>query len=91
MIKVPKEKRGNRGRIGMSMPCIVTTDTNTSDEGTTFDFGKGGMCVFSNKYLDAERDIEIQCKAIWDQPKNGTVKWCHKIKHNLYRTGIAFS
>lgn len=91
MIKVPKERRENKGRLGMSMPCIISTETRTSEECTTFDISKGGLCVFSNKCLDAGNSIEIQCKAIWDQPKIGTVKWCQKIKHNLYRTGIVFS
>ena len=75
----------------MSMPCIISAETRMSKECTTFDVGKGGMCVFSDKRLDVGHDIEIQCKAIWDQAKIGTVKWCHKIKHKLYRIGIAFS
>jgi hypothetical protein len=91
MIKVPKERRGDKGRLGMSMPCIISIDTRTSREGTTFDISKGGMCVFSNRCLDAGHVIEIQCKDIWDQPKTGTVKWCQKIEHNLYRIGISFS
>jgi hypothetical protein len=91
MIRVPKERRGKKGRLGISMPCIICDDTKTSKEGTTFDMGKGGMCLFSNKCLEVGHVIEIQCKSIWDKPKTGTVKWCHKVTHNLYRVGISFS
>jgi len=91
MIKVPKEKRSHKVRLGMSAPCLITTDSETPGEGATFDIGKGGMCVFSNKSLDPGHVVEIQCKTIWDEMKTGTVKWCHKIKHNLYRIGVEFS
>ncbi len=91
MIKVPKEKRSHRVRLGMSMSCIISTNAVTPEEGTTFDIGKGGMCVFSNKCLDPGHIVEIQCKTIWDTPKTGAVKWCHKIKHNLYRIGVEFA
>lgn len=75
----------------MSMPCIVSADTETLHECTTFDLGEGGMCIFSNKCLEVGHVVELQCKAIWDSPKTGTVKWCQKIKYNLYRIGISFS
>jgi hypothetical protein len=88
MIKVLKEKRGSKRRLGISMPCILYPDPKTSEEITTFDLGKGGMCIFSDKSLEAGRTVEIRCEAIWDKPKNGAVRWCQKIKHGLYRIGI---
>ena len=88
---MPKERRKDKVRFGMSMPCVVSTNTKTSEEGTTFDISKGGMCIFSERCLETGQDIELQCKTIWDKPKIGTVKWCRKIKHNLYRIGISFS
>ncbi len=91
MIKVAKKGRANGARLGISVPCIVCTDSETLDECTTFDLGKGGMCIFSNKSLEVGHVIELQCKDIWDGPKTGTVKWCKKIQINLYRVGIAFS
>ncbi len=91
MIKVPKERRRDKRRLDMSMPCVILTDHKTSEAGTTFNISEGGMCVFSDKSLDAGRVIDIQCRALWDQPKTGTVKWCRKIKHDLYRIGISFS
>ena len=91
MIKVPKERRADKGRLSMSVPCIVSTGSETLDECTTSDLGKGGMCLFSNKPLEVDYGIEVQCKAIWDGPKTGTVKWCQKIQLNLYRSGISFS
>lgn len=75
----------------MSVPCLISTDSETPGEGTTFDIGKGGMCVFADKCLEPGHVIEIQCTAIWDEPKTGIVKWCHKIKHNLCRIGVEFS
>ena len=91
MIKVPKERRGTKGRLGISMPCILYPDPKTSEEITTFDLGKGGMCVFSNKSLEVGHTVEIRCEAIWNEPKIGAVRWCQKIKHDLYRIGISFS
>jgi hypothetical protein len=91
MIKVPIERRGKKGRLGMSMPCSVCAESKTFKDGTTFDVSKGGMCVFSNNCFEIGHIIEIQCEAIWDRPKTGTVKWCQKVKHNLYRIGISFS
>jgi ribosomal protein L28 len=91
MIKVPKEKRGNKGRLGISTQCILYPDPKSSEEITTFDLGKGGMCIFSNKSLEVGHEVEIRCEAIWDKPKIGTVRWCQKIKHDLYRVGISFS
>ena len=91
MIKVPKERRSNKGRLGMSIPCIVSTNGKTIDEDTTFDISRSGMCLFSDKCVAVGHVIEIHCKAIWDKPKIGTVKWCDKIQHNLYRIGISFS
>ena len=91
MIKVPKERRGSKGRVGMSMSCIICDNEKTCKEGTTFDIGKGGMCVFSHKCLEVGHVIEIQCESIWDKPKIGTVKWCDKIEQNLYRVGVLFS
>lgn len=91
MIIVKKERRGKKGRLGMSMPCIICNHTKTCKEGTIFDMGKGGMSLFSNKCLEVEQVVEIQCESIWDKPKIGTVKWCHKVTHNLYRVGISFS
>ena len=90
MIILPRERRVNKGRLGMNTPCIVSTDTETLNECTTFDLGKGGMSIFSNKSLEVGHVIELQCKDIWDSPKTGTVKWYQKIEHNLYRIGIAF-
>jgi hypothetical protein len=91
MIKVPKERRENKGRLGISLPCILYTDPNTSEEGTTFDIGKGGMSVFSYKCFEVGQVVGIRCEAIWNEPKTGTVRWYHKIKHNVYRLGISFS
>jgi hypothetical protein len=91
MIIVLRERRVNKGRLSMSLPCIVSTDTEILDKCTTFDLGKGGMSIFSNKSLEIGHVIELQCKDIWDNPKTGTVKWHQKIKHNLYRIGISFS
>lgn len=91
MIKVPKERRENKGRLGISMPCILYTDPKTSEQSTTFDIGKGGMCLFSYKCLEVGQVVGIRCEAIWNEPKLGTVRWYHKIKHNLYRIGISFS
>jgi len=91
MIKVPKERRENKGRLGISLPCILYTDPKTSEEGTTFDIGKGGMCLFSYKCLEVGHVVQIRCEAIWNEPKIGTVRWCQKIKHNLSRIGISFS
>lgn len=91
MIKVPKERRGIKGRLGISMPCVLYTDPKASQESSTFDIGKGGMCLFSNKCLEDGHRVEIRCEAIWNEPKIGTVKWCQKIKHDLYRIGISFS
>lgn len=73
------------------MPCILCTDPKTSEESTTFDIGKGGMYVFSNKSLEVGHVVEILCEAIWNKPKIGAVRWCQKIKHNLYRIGISFT
>lgn len=73
------------------MPCIVSTGTETLDECTTFDLGKGGMSIFSNKSLEVGHVVELQCKDIWNSPKTGTVKWYQMITHNLYRIGISFS
>ena len=91
MTKVPKDRRVNKGRLTMSMPCIVSTGSQTSDESRTIDFGKGGICIYSNKSLEVGHVIELQCKDIWDGPKTGTVIWCKKIQINLYRIGIVFS
>jgi len=91
MTKVLKERRANKGRITMSLPCIVATDSTTADDCTTIDFGKGGMCIFSNKSLEVGHIIKLQCEDIWDSPKTGTVKWCKQIQINLYRIGIVFS
>ncbi|KPK45618.1 MAG: hypothetical protein AMK74_02920 [Nitrospira bacterium SM23_35] len=75
----------------MSMPCNVSTDSDTLNDCTTIDLGKGGMCIFSDKSLEAGHVIELQCNDIWDSPKTGTVKWCKQIRINLYRIGIEFS
>jgi hypothetical protein len=91
MIKVPKERRGKKERLGLSLSCIICAETKRCERGTTFDIGKGGMCVFSSKRLEVGHSIEIQCESIWEKPKIGTVKWCDKIEHNLYRVGILFS
>jgi hypothetical protein len=91
MTKVLKERRANKGRITMSLPCIVSTDSTTADDCTTIDLGKGGMCIFSNKSLEVGHIIKLQCEDIWDSPKTGTVKWCKQIQINLYRIGIVFS
>ena len=91
MIKVPKEKRSHKARLGMSVPCLLSTDSETPGKGTTFDLGKGGMCIFSSKALQPGHFVEIQCKTIWDEPKTGSVRWCQKINHNLYRIGIEFT
>jgi hypothetical protein len=90
MIKGPKERRVNKGRLGMTMPCVVCADGKTFNEDTIFDISQGGMCFFSNKCLEVGRVIEIQCNAIWDKPKKGTVRWCQRVQHNLYRIGILF-
>ena len=91
MTKVLKERRVNKGRLTMSMPCIVSTDSTAADDCTTIDLGKGGMCIFSNKALEVGHIIKLQCEDIWDSPKTGTVKWCKQIQINLYRIGIVFS
>ena len=91
MIKVPKEKRGTKGRLGMTVPCVVSADGTAFDENTTFDISQGGMCFFSNKCLEVGHILEIQCNAIWDKPKNGMVRWCQRVQHNLYRIGVSFS
>ena len=91
MTKVLKERRANKGRITMNMPCIVSTDSTTADDCTTIDLGKGGMCIFSNKSLEVGHIIKLQCEDIWDSPKTGTVKWGKQIQINLYRIGIVFS
>ena len=91
MIKVPKERRVDKRRLAMSVPCMVSGDKKTYEEGTTFDISKGGMCLFAEKDLEVGRVIEVRCDAIWDGPKTGTVRWCQKIRYNLYRIGISFT
>ena len=91
MIKVPKERRANKGRLSINVPCIASADSETLGECTTFDLGKGGMCIFSKKRLEVGYVIELRCTALWHGPKRGIVKWCQKIQPNLYRIGIEFS
>jgi hypothetical protein len=69
MTKVLKERRANKGRITMSLPCVASHGSITVDDCTTIDFGKGGMCFFSNKSLEVDHIIELQCEDIWDSPK----------------------
>ena len=91
MTYVRNERRGNKGRLSMSVPCSVFSKTENVDECTTVDLGKGGIGIFSKKSLAVGDVIELQCKSLWDAPKRGTARWCQKILPDLYRIGIAFS
>ena len=90
------EKRKNkRGRI--SLPLSINKQTDATDKqkknlkGSTADLSNSGLGIFSDVEIRPGTIIEIDCHDIWDAPKKFPVKWCNKIRHNLYRIGLEVS
>lgn len=90
------EKRENkRGRISLPLSFNKQADTpdkkNKFHKGSTADLSNSGLGIFSNVEIRPGTVLEIECREIWDAPKKFPVKWCNKIKHNLYRIGLEVS
>jgi hypothetical protein len=91
--QLQKKIRGKRGQI--SVPVSIRKQTEATPEkkqvirGTTADLSNSGLGVYTEGELQTGTLIEIECPDIWAVPKKFTVIWCHKVRLNFYRMGLA--
>jgi len=90
------EKRQNkRGRLSLPLSINEQADTPVEQKkfykGSTADLSKSGLGIFSDVEIKPGTVIEIECCDIWDAPKKFPVKWCYKMRYDLYRIGLEVS
>ena len=56
--------------------------------GITLNVSDSGICFYTQTCLEESTPATITSKAIWEQPRPGTIMWCRKITEELYRVGV---
>ena len=92
--KLPKQQRAKK-RGSISLPVSYTNlsadpeeEQNKKGRGTTADLSKDGIGVYADRELKPGAILEIECRDIWDGPRQFTVRWCDRIQFNFYRLGL---
>ncbi len=62
-----------------------------SVNGITLNISDCGICFYTQSCLEEGMPVIITSKAIWDEPRQGMVKWCRKITEELYRVGVTLT
>ena len=90
-----EKRQKKRGRI--SLPLSINKQADKPSEqkkfhkGSTADLSESGLGIFSEVEIKPGTLVEIECRDIWDAPKQLPVKWCYKMRDNFYRIGLEVS
>ena len=90
-----EKRQDKRGRLSLPLSINEQADTPVEQKkfhkGSTADLSKSGLGIFSDVEIKPGTVIEIECCDIWDAPKKFPVKWCYKMRYDLYRIGLEVS
>ena len=91
-----ERRRGKRDLTTVPMSYNVTAASRTQPgkggaaNGITLNISNSGICFYTQICLEEGISVDITSRALWEQPRHGTVKWCRKITEELYRVGVSF-
>ena len=91
-----ERRRGKRELTTVPMSYNVAVTEGAQPEktgaanGITLNTSGKGICFYTQICLEQDVPVNVTSKALWEQPRHGTVKWCGKITEELYRVGVSF-
>ncbi len=79
--------------MSYSLPASKGTKAQKSEaaNGITLNISGRGICFYTQICLEKGMPVNITSRALWEQPRHGTVQWCRKITEELYRVGVSFA
>jgi hypothetical protein len=90
--KFPNERR-NQKRKQISIPISYeysSNDKTISRFGKSFNISEAGMCFYTQTPLREGLNLRVKGDHMWDSPRAGIVKWCHRKYLNFYQVGVSF-
>jgi hypothetical protein len=58
---------------------------------TTINISKSGLCFRSPKPFERSHRLTFSNDQLWDDPREGEVRWCEETEGGLYVVGIALA
>lgn len=59
-----------------------------SDSGVTLNVSMGGICFIAGCPLEIGASLVVHCPALWELPREGTIRWCRRLSNDLWRVGF---